>query len=210
MPESNIGAAFDDGAADFERLAPSLWNPMGNALVAAAEIEVGHRILDAGCGTGATPIPAAQYAGPGGRVDGVRLAGGGFTHGFAGHVDGPHPADKNGNSNTNASRGKPYDHVLVDADLRAYQTATVLGASSFANGLVLDSRVYTPLSEIAPVQAGDSAASNMQHMGVIKDFLVPLGGDTGTPDAGPVPQRARRASDGAGSRAADGDRAWLG
>ncbi|WP_225413549.1 endonuclease/exonuclease/phosphatase family protein [Stigmatella hybrida] len=99
-------------------------------------------------------------------------------------IDGPHPADKNGNSNTNASRGKPYDHVLVDADLRAYQTATVIGASSFASGLVLDSRVYTPLSEIAPVQQSDSAASNMQHMGVIKDFLVPLGGDTGTPDAG--------------------------
>ncbi|MDC0711448.1 endonuclease/exonuclease/phosphatase family protein [Stigmatella sp. ncwal1] len=87
---------------------------------------------------------------------------------------GPHPADKNGTEGTNASRGKPYDHVLVDADLRAYQTATVIGTSSFANGLVLDSRVYTPLSEIAPVQSGDSAASNMQHMGVIKDFLVPL------------------------------------
>ncbi|EAU68471.1 endonuclease/exonuclease/phosphatase family [Stigmatella aurantiaca DW4/3-1] len=87
---------------------------------------------------------------------------------------GPHPADKNGTEGTNASRGKPYDHVLVDADLRAYQTATVIGASSFPNGLVLDSRVYTPLSEIAPVQSGDSAASNMQHMGVIKDFRVPL------------------------------------
>lgn len=74
MPESNIGAAFDGGAADFERLAPSLWNPMGNALVAAAEIEVGNRILDAGCGTGATTIPAAQYAGPDGRVDGVDLS----------------------------------------------------------------------------------------------------------------------------------------
>ncbi len=74
MPASNIGAAFDDGAAEFERLAPSLWNPMGNALVAAAEIEVGQSILDAGCGTGATTIPAAQYAGPDGRVDGVDLS----------------------------------------------------------------------------------------------------------------------------------------
>lgn len=74
MPESHIGTAFDDGAADFERLSPSLWNPMGNALVAAAEIEVGHSILDAGCGTGATTIPAAQYAGPDGRVDGVDLS----------------------------------------------------------------------------------------------------------------------------------------
>lgn len=74
MSESNIGTAFDDGAADFERLAPSLWNPMGNALVAAASVAVGDAILDAGCGTGATTIPAAQYAGPGARVDGVDLS----------------------------------------------------------------------------------------------------------------------------------------
>lgn len=74
MPETNIGTAFDDGAADFDRLAPSLWNPMGNALVAAAEIGIGDSILDAGCGSGATTIPAAQYAGPGARVDGVDIS----------------------------------------------------------------------------------------------------------------------------------------
>lgn len=74
MPETNIGTTFDDGAADFERLAPSLWNPMGNALVAAASVGMGDSILDAGCGTGATTIPAAQYAGPGARVDGVDLS----------------------------------------------------------------------------------------------------------------------------------------
>ncbi|HZH74724.1 MAG TPA: lamin tail domain-containing protein [Archangium sp.] len=88
----------------------------------------------------------------------------------------PYPADKNGNGNTNASRGKPYDHVLVDADLRAYQTATVIGSSSFSAGLVVDTRVYSPLSEISPALSADSGATNMQHMAVIKDFLIP--GDT--------------------------------
>ncbi|MCQ1994915.1 class I SAM-dependent methyltransferase [Arthrobacter sp. zg-Y1171] len=76
MPELHIGNAFDDGAADFERLAPSLWNPMGNALVAAADITLGNRVLDAGCGTGASTIPAAQFAGPDGVVDGVDLSAG--------------------------------------------------------------------------------------------------------------------------------------
>ncbi|HYO73104.1 MAG TPA: lamin tail domain-containing protein, partial [Archangium sp.] len=85
----------------------------------------------------------------------------------------PYPADRNGNTNTNASRGSPYDHVLVDADLRAYQTATVLGASSFAAGTVIDTRVYSPISEISPALAADSGATNMQHMAVIKDFLIP-------------------------------------
>jgi endonuclease/exonuclease/phosphatase family metal-dependent hydrolase len=88
----------------------------------------------------------------------------------------PYPADRNGNTNTNASRGSPYDHVLVDADLRAYQTATVIGGSSFAAGLVADTRVYSPISEISPALSADSGASGMQHMGVIKDFLIP--GDT--------------------------------
>ncbi|NOK12064.1 lamin tail domain-containing protein [Corallococcus exercitus] len=90
----------------------------------------------------------------------------------------PYPADRNGNTNTNAGRSSPYDHVLVDSDLRAYQTAVVIGSSSFANGLVADTRVYSPISEISPALSGDSGASGMQHMGVIKDFLIPGDGTT--------------------------------
>ncbi|NRD45564.1 lamin tail domain-containing protein [Corallococcus exiguus] len=90
----------------------------------------------------------------------------------------PYPADKNGNTNTNAGRNSPYDHVLVDNDLRAYQTSVVMGSSTFANGLVVDTRVYSPLSDISPALSGDSGASGMQHMGVIKDFLIPGDGAT--------------------------------
>ncbi|RYZ41192.1 MAG: endonuclease [Myxococcaceae bacterium] len=90
----------------------------------------------------------------------------------------PYPADRNGNTNTNAGRSSPYDHVLVDSDLRAYQTAVVIGTNSFANGLVADTRVYSPISGISPALAADSGASGMQHMGIIKDFLVPGDGTT--------------------------------
>ncbi len=86
---------------------------------------------------------------------------------------GPHPADKNGKEGTNAGRSKPYDHVLVDSDLRQYQVPTVVGTSTFNNGLVLDSRVYTPISDIYPALSSDSGASSMQHMGVIKTFRTP-------------------------------------
>ncbi|MCK8502447.1 lamin tail domain-containing protein [Myxococcus fulvus] len=85
----------------------------------------------------------------------------------------PYPADRNGNTNTNAGRNSPYDHVLVDSDLRPYQTAVVIGGSTFSNGLVVDTRVYSPIGEISPALSGDSGASGMQHMGVIKDFLIP-------------------------------------
>jgi endonuclease/exonuclease/phosphatase family metal-dependent hydrolase len=88
-------------------------------------------------------------------------------------TSGPYPADRNGNTNTNASRASPYDHVLVDSDLRAYQTATVIGSSSFSAGLVADTRVYSPISEISPALSTDSGSTNMQHMAVIKDFVIP-------------------------------------
>ncbi|MBF5043877.1 endonuclease [Aggregicoccus sp. 17bor-14] len=96
----------------------------------------------------------------------------------------PYPADRNGNTNTNAARAKPYDHVLVDADLKAYQTATVIGASSFSGGLVADTRVYSPISEITPARSTDSGATNMQHMAVVKDFLIPSDTTTTPPPTG--------------------------
>jgi endonuclease/exonuclease/phosphatase family metal-dependent hydrolase len=85
-----------------------------------------------------------------------------------------HPADRNGNVNTNASRAKPYDAVYAGKGLHALQTATVVGASTFTNGLVADTREYSPVSEIAPAFASDSGASQMQHMAVVKDYQLPV------------------------------------
>lgn len=93
----------------------------------------------------------------------------------------PYPADRNGNTNTNAGRSSPYDWLLADADLNAYKAAVTIGASSFANGLVADTRVYSPLAEISPALSGDSGASGMQHMGVIRDFLIPGDGEPPPP-----------------------------
>lgn len=93
----------------------------------------------------------------------------------------PHDGSLESNENTNASRQKPYDYVLPSFSLTNFLTPVVVGARAFPNGLVFDSRVYSPLSAVAPVQAADSGALNMQHMGVIKDFVLPLVGDTDAP-----------------------------
>lgn len=124
-------------------------------------------------------IPAGDYLAIGGDFNSDNRAEALFGA-FSAVVStaGPYPADRNGNVNTNASRGKPYDHVLVDGDLVPYQTATVIGASTFPAGLVVDTRTYSPIAEIAPARSSDSAATNMQHMAIIKDFVVP--GDTVT------------------------------
>jgi endonuclease/exonuclease/phosphatase family metal-dependent hydrolase len=85
----------------------------------------------------------------------------------------PFPADSQGNGNTNAPRSKPYDWVMPSPNLRSLATSVVIGAQSFPSGLVVDSRVYAPLTDIAPVRASDSGAANMQHMAVVEDFLLP-------------------------------------
>ncbi|MFN7141375.1 MAG: endonuclease/exonuclease/phosphatase family protein, partial [Limisphaerales bacterium] len=82
------------------------------------------------------------------------------------------PADQAGNENTNANRNKPYDYVLPNFLLSSNQVPTIIGNASVANGLVFDSRVFTPLSAVPPVQTSDSAAFQMQHMAVIKDFKI--------------------------------------
>jgi endonuclease/exonuclease/phosphatase family metal-dependent hydrolase len=83
------------------------------------------------------------------------------------------PADAKGNVNTNSGRTSPYDRVLVDADLEALKAPVILGSATFPDGLVVDTRIQDPLSEISPALATDSAAINMQHMGVVRDFLLP-------------------------------------
>jgi endonuclease/exonuclease/phosphatase family metal-dependent hydrolase len=82
----------------------------------------------------------------------------------------PVPADQSGNTNTNNGRNEPYDQVLTSPTFTTNITPAVIGAQSFANGLVFDSRVYSPLGTVAPVQSADSGLA--QHMAVMKDFRI--------------------------------------
>lgn len=43
----------------------------------------------------------------------------------------------------------------------------------FPHGLVCDSRVFEPLEKVTPVQKADSDLPMMQHMAVVRDFLLP-------------------------------------
>lgn len=83
------------------------------------------------------------------------------------------PTDGDGNSDTNSSRSKPYDWVLPDPDLELHHTAVRIADQVFPEGLVFDTRVFQPMSAVPPAQAGDSDAPQMQHMAVVRDFLVP-------------------------------------
>jgi endonuclease/exonuclease/phosphatase family metal-dependent hydrolase len=84
----------------------------------------------------------------------------------------PVPNDSAGDADTNEPRSQRYDYVFASPLLSALRVSSVVGSHSFTNGLVLDSAVYPNLSEVSPVQSGDSHVTGMQHMGVIKDFKI--------------------------------------
>lgn len=97
-------------------------------------------------------------------------------------VAGPHPVGEDGLEGTNASREKQYDFVLLDRALRAWQVPSVFPANdgaaalTYPDGLVFDSRDFSQTQlnrHFAPALTGDSAASNMQHMAVVKDVVIP-------------------------------------
>src|SRR5262249_24137140 len=55
----------------------------------------------------------------------------------------------------------------------AMEIPVEIGASTFPNGFVADTRVYNPIEDLAPALATDSGASYMQHMGIVRDFALP-------------------------------------
>ena len=83
------------------------------------------------------------------------------------------PHDGMGITFTNKPRNRPYDWVLASPPLDRHQVPVKLAGQEFPEGLVFDSRVFTPLDQLAPVQEGDSGLPQMQHMAVVRDFLLP-------------------------------------
>ena len=88
-------------------------------------------------------------------------------------VPDPPPVDGHGIPATNAPRNRPYDWVLAGPTLDKLAVPVKLAGQEFPHGLVFDSRVFEPLAKLPPVQPGDSALPMMQHMAVVRDFLVP-------------------------------------
>ena len=63
--------------------------------------------------------------------------------------------------------------MLADAELQRWMTPVVIGGDRFDRGLVVDTRVFRPISALAPAKGADSGVPNMQHMAVVKDYLIP-------------------------------------
>lgn len=66
--------AYNAAADRFDEPALGFWNRCGRRTIAHAAPPRGSRLLDVGCGTGASVLPAARAVGPKGSVLGVDLA----------------------------------------------------------------------------------------------------------------------------------------
>lgn len=106
-------------------------------------------------------------------------------------VEPPFPDDGRGDGDTNSSRRKPYDWVLVDDDLDPFEVPVRINGLQFDHGLVFDSRIYSEQQledHFPPVRSGDSGAPQMQHMAVVRDFhLTGLGSTDGDDTDPPEP-----------------------
>ncbi|MBP2702954.1 class I SAM-dependent methyltransferase [Microbispora sp. RL4-1S] len=69
-----VAVVFDDSAARYDRMGVEFFTPMGRRLVELAAPAEGERVLDVGCGRGASLFPAAERVGPAGRALGIDLA----------------------------------------------------------------------------------------------------------------------------------------
>ncbi len=97
-------------------------------------------------------------------------------------VTAPFPADQNGDTTTNRPRSTQLDYILEDPDLHLLQVSSrfpsLYGGPplTYPNGFVFDTRLFTQ-SELdeyfAPALISDSAAQQMQHMAVVKDYHIP-------------------------------------
>ena len=69
-----VAEVFGRTADRYDRVGTPLFGPLGRRLVELAEIAPGAAVLDVATGTGAVLLPAAEAAGPDGRVIGIDLS----------------------------------------------------------------------------------------------------------------------------------------
>lgn len=72
--KAKAAATYDAAADHFDDEPLSFWERIGRRTVARLGLPAGANVLDVGCGTGASALPAAQAVGPDGFVLGVDLS----------------------------------------------------------------------------------------------------------------------------------------
>lgn len=72
--KAGIAGVFDRAAETYDQVGLEFFGPVAEALVERTAPQPGERVLDVGCGRGASALRAARAVGPGGRVHAIDLA----------------------------------------------------------------------------------------------------------------------------------------
>jgi ubiquinone/menaquinone biosynthesis C-methylase UbiE len=72
--KQRIAGVFDRAAPTYEQTGVLFFDPIGAVLAEHAALRPGERVLDVGCGRGASLLPAAESVGPSGAAVGIDLA----------------------------------------------------------------------------------------------------------------------------------------
>ena len=74
LAKAKAAAAYDAASDHFDDAPLSFWDRIGRRTVEGLALPSECNVLDVGCGTGASALPAARVVGPNGLVIGVDLA----------------------------------------------------------------------------------------------------------------------------------------
>ena len=72
--KEKAAATYNAAADHFDDEPLSFWDLIGKRTISNLKLQTGAKVLDVGCGTGASALPAAQAVGKNGSVVGVDLA----------------------------------------------------------------------------------------------------------------------------------------
>jgi ubiquinone/menaquinone biosynthesis C-methylase UbiE len=72
--KAKAAATYDAAVDHFDDEPLTFWDRIGRQTVERLALSLSAQVLDVGCGTGASALPAAQAVGPSGRVVGVDLS----------------------------------------------------------------------------------------------------------------------------------------
>jgi len=74
LAKAKAATTYDAASDHFDDEPLGFWERIGRSTVSRLALPAGAHVLDVGCGTGASALPAAQAVGPAGSVVGVDLA----------------------------------------------------------------------------------------------------------------------------------------
>ncbi|MEU6712000.1 class I SAM-dependent methyltransferase [Nonomuraea sp. NPDC046802] len=171
-----MAGVFDRAAGTYEQVGVPFFAPVAAELVRQAAPEPGDRVLDAGCGTGASLVPAARAVGPTGQVVGLDLAPGMVAAATA-------EIERHGLSNATALLGDAeraeellpgarFDVVL--AGMMLYFLPDPLAAVRSMTGLL------RPGGRLAASLLVESSPAEIELLGLVGRVLQPYTADAGS------------------------------